>query len=538
MFGNMKADKTGGGGIWLLFFWGLRRELIEFQGFYRSARFLRWFSAVWILLLYGIRLFHQDIFIDSDNMMIDPQGYLAVMHGSRRFGMVMTKKLFSLLRLTPTLANLLMMLALWLFILIACFCFWRLSGGDRYFYGGMLPFSAAFLASPVLAEQFYFVLQAFEVALAMVFSAIAMFCAQMGIRKGQSPVWYLPALGFMVWAMGTYQAFVAFYIALTVMGYLIIYQADGENIGFREGFLNFILFLAGFLATQVMAAFFVKRVNGDSSYVNAMFAWKTQGVDACRFFVAMDFRRVYQAELPVFFSKLFVKAAAAASVFVLCRAVGKSKKRLPCCIFALAVLFISPVMITILTGMAQPVRAHLTYALVFAEYLFLMCALLPKLLRKRGRLSGAARLFVMGLSLAVSWRKLVYTNELLETAHEVYVADNLMANRIYSAVSQTAGYENLAECKVAFVGARGAQLAGNPTYGDVIGHSVFQWDAGSETGVSVRVCEYFETLGLPMGQPSAADYEKAVEAGKNRPAWPKEGSVFKLDDMVVVKLSR
>lgn len=201
-------------------------------------------------------------------------------------------------------------------------------------------------------------------------------------------------------------------------------------------------------------------------------------------------------------------------------------------------LFISPVMITILTGMAQPVRAHLTYALVFAEYLFLMCALLPKLLRKRGRLSGAARLFVMGLSLAVSWRKLVYTNELLETAHEVYVADNLMANRIYSAVSQTAGYENLAECKVAFVGARGAQLAGNPTYGDVIGHSVFQWDAGSETGVSVRVCEYFETLGLPMGQPSAADYEKAVEAGKNRPAWPKEGSVFKLDDMVVVKLSR
>ena len=87
---------------WPLFLSEVRREIAEFHDFFCSSRLFRWFSAIWILLLYGIRLFHGDIFVDSDIMLIDPQGYLAVMHGSRRFGMVMTKKLFSFLRLTPT----------------------------------------------------------------------------------------------------------------------------------------------------------------------------------------------------------------------------------------------------------------------------------------------------------------------------------------------------------------------------------------------------------------------------------------------------
>lgn len=220
---------------WSLFLSEAGREAEEFYAYFCSARLLRWFTAAWILLLYGIRLFHEDIFIDSDNMLIDPQGYLAVMHGSRRFGMVITKKLFSFLRLTPTLANMLMMLALWLFVLLAGFCFWRLSGNDRDFHRAAIPFAAAFLSAPCLAEQFYFVLQAFEVALAMVFSVAAMYCAQMGIRKGQSPFWYLPAFGFLVWAMGTYQAFPPFYIALTVMAYLIMYQSGGGQKRWIEG---------------------------------------------------------------------------------------------------------------------------------------------------------------------------------------------------------------------------------------------------------------------------------------------------------------
>ncbi len=523
---------------WFLFLAEIHREIEEFRTYVYSTKLLRWFTAVWILLLYGIRLFHEDIFIDSDNMLIDPQGYLVVMYGSHRFGMVLIKKVFSFLRLTPTLANLLMMIALWLFILLTGFCFWRLSGNDKYFHRGMIPFSALFLSAPCLAEQFYFVLQAFEIALAMIFSVMGMYCAQMGIRKGQSPIWYLPALVLMVWSMGTYQAFPAFYIALTVLAYLISYQAGEVNIGWREGILNVLLFLAGFLITQFLALFFVWHVQGDTSYVDSMFAWKTQALRDCLFFVAMDFRRVYQAELPLFFSGFFVRVAIIASLLVIWCGWRKRRKNLLCCLFGLFVLFTTPIMITLLTGMAQPIRAHLTFALVFAAYLFLICALLPKLLAKWSHLRLAAYWFTVFFSCSLAWKQMVATNELFETAHEVYVSDNLMANRIYSTVCYVARQENLADCKVVFIGSKGVELAGHPTYGDVIGHSVFQWDATSEVGVSARVCEYFQTLGIPIGRVSASDYEKAMEAGKNKPIWPKSGSVFKLDDLIVVKLSQ
>ena len=290
--------------------------------------------------------------------------------------------------------------------------------------------------------------------------------------------------------------------------------------------------------TQLLAVFFVNRAHGDTSYVDAMFAWKTQGIDQCLFFVAMDFRRVYQAELPLFFSAFFVWAAAAVSLLILGRGMRERRNGLLYGIFALLALFVLPVAITLLTGMAQPIRAHLTYALVFAGYLFLLCAHFPKLFAKWKRLRIAAYAVVAAISLFISWRQMVNVNQLFETAHEVYVSDNLTANRIYGAVCNVAGQENMADCKVVFIGSTDARLAGSPVYGDVIGHSVFQWDAASEIGVSARVCEYFQTLGLPMGRPSASDYERAVKAGRNRPSWPETGSVFRLGDLVVVKLSQ
>lgn len=80
-------------------------------------------------------------------------------------------------------------------------------------------------------------------------------------------------------------------------------------------------------------------------------------------------------------------------------------------IFALLALFVLPVAITLLTGMAQPIRAHLTYALVFAGYLFLLCAHFPKLFAKWKRLRIAAYAAVAAISLIISWRQMVSVNK-------------------------------------------------------------------------------------------------------------------------------
>ncbi len=118
----------------------------------------------------------------------------------------------------------------------------------------------------------------------------------------------------------------------------------------------------------------------------------------------------YQAELPLFFSAFFVWAAAV-SLLILGRGVRERRNGLLYGIFALLALFVLPVAITLLTGMAQPIRAHLTYALVFAGYLFLLCAHFPKLFAKWKRLRIAAYAAVAAISLIISWRQMVSVNK-------------------------------------------------------------------------------------------------------------------------------
>lgn len=96
---------------------------------------------------------------------------------------------------------------------------------------------------------------------------------------------------------------------------------------------------------------------------------------------------------------------------ILGRGVRERRNGLLYGIFALLALFVLPVAITLLTGMAQPIRAHLTYALVFAGYLFLLCAHFPKLFAKWKRLRIAAYAAVAAISLIISWRQMVSVNK-------------------------------------------------------------------------------------------------------------------------------
>ncbi len=513
----------------------------EFREYFCSVKVFRWFTALWIFLIYGIRLFHGDIFVDSDIMISDPEVMMFSWYGHQRFGLNIMKKLFFFGRLMPTVSNGLMMFALWLFVILIGFCFDWWGRGSQSFRRslriGMFPFTAVFLSSPCLAEQVNFVLQAFEVCLAMVFCGISVFCAQMAVRKGSSPFWYAPALFFMVWSMGTYQAFPAFYIGLTVMAYLVIYLTDYENAGLREGILDAGLFLVGFLVTQATAMWFVRRTGASPSYVNSMLYWKSQGILAGMNSIRIDIGRIYFGNWSVFFSQLFLVTAGISSGLILGTAVKRKSGRLFCCVFALLVLFASPVLTTLLTGMAQPMRGHLTYSLIYAGHMFWISALLFQWMEKQKK--GSVLIFagVMVFFAGLSWKQLVTSCGLFETAHEIYVTDSLLANRIYSAVCQIAGQEDMNGRKVAFVGTKRIALAGNPVLGDVIGHSVFQWDEGGPVGVSHRVCSFFLTLGLPMMPPSAEEYQLAVEASRERPSWPDQESVFTMEDVVVVKLS-
>ncbi len=522
-----------------------KTELTEswhaFTSYLRQEKGLCRFTALAILFLYGIRLTQGDLFVDSDIMLTEPEGLMFSWYGHQRFGLIVTKKLFSLVRLLPFQANALFLLTMYILVLGICFCFFQWSGGDKSCRKGAFLFAGLFLSAPCFAEQFNFVLQAFESAAAMFFCVIAAYCSGRWIYEKKNILWALPAVAFMTWAFGSYQAYPAFYIAVVLISYITVYICQKEICGFREGLRHAGLFLAGFFSSRFCSAFLCKLQGASSGYVDAMFWWGVKDLDTCLGSIREDVFRIYRGTWPLFFSKWFLPASLTATALALFLGWRRRSRKFPCFLLALALLWISPILITLITAMPQPIRGQMTYPLVYGWYMMFLYTALASLsvrqpawlfLKKTACITAAAACAVLG------WRQGIAMCQLWETAHEQYVSDTLTANRMYLDICRAADRSDMENCKVVFVGTRETQLGGTPLTGDVIGHSFFEWDASGPVGVSSRVNVFFKTLGLYMALPGQEDYEKAVNRCKDRPLWPASDSVFLLDpDTVVVKLS-
>ena len=98
-----------------------KTELTEswhaFTSYLRQEKGLCRFTALAILFLYGIRLTQGDLFVDSDIMLTEPEGLMFSWYGHQRFGLIVTKKLFSLVRLLPFQANALFLLTKYILVL-------------------------------------------------------------------------------------------------------------------------------------------------------------------------------------------------------------------------------------------------------------------------------------------------------------------------------------------------------------------------------------------------------------------------------------
>ncbi len=523
----------------------------DWKAFWNREKKLRWFAAVLMALLYGIRLTQGDMFVDSDIMINRPEELMFSWYGHRRFGLILIKKLFFFVRLTPYLANALFVLTFWLAAIGICFCMYEWSGRREALRKSSFLFVLFFLSAPCFAEQFNFLLQAFEMALAICFCVFAAFCAGLRIYEKKSVLWLAPALFFMVWSFASYQAFPAFYAALVLISYIHVYLYRKECCGLREGLWQAGLFVLGFVCYMASSQAIASWQGASSSYVSAMFYWGTVPMEECLANIQMDFQRIYQAEWPTFFSRWFLYAGPLALALLLVRGFCRKSRKFPCLVLALLLLAVTPVLITLITAMPQPIRGQLTYPLVYAYSVYIVYGELAGMADGGGLLnrekacrfaSGRAWKGVLALAAAaavlIGWKQCVTMSQLWETAHETYVSDVMNAGRMYGELCRAADGEQISDCQVAFVGAQGTKLGGTPLMGDAIGHSVFQWDADSSIGVSGRAASFFEMLGMPVGMPDAESYAEAKSACADRPVWPAEGSVFLVrEGLAAVKLS-
>ena len=110
----------------------------------------------------------------------------------------------------------------------------------------------------------------------------------------------------MIWAFGSYQAFVSLFITVTLISFLICYQ--NHRIEFQK---SWEWFFCGFKYIAVICRRIYRygltsklvRIyyHLDSSYVDNMFGWKTVGISAALNNIKGDAERIYRAVWSTFF---------------------------------------------------------------------------------------------------------------------------------------------------------------------------------------------------------------------------------------------
>ena len=550
---------------------------VQFLSFIRENRAGALLSGAAALCTYGAWMTRQDITVDTEIMMADPDAMMNSWLGINRFGLVFTKHLFGQTAFHPVLSRVLTVILLWITAMVLSFFVYKWSGGQKRFRLFSAVFPVVYVTAPCFAEQLYFVLQSAEVVFAMLLCVLAASGAGQFAFFGGKWFWAAGSILLLVWAFGTYQAMAAVAASLIVILFMTVYlgengkEQDRQRFGWLlAGVKLAAVFVIGFVLYMAAAAAVRTLSGGSEAYVADMMHWKKDGFNVCVHWIAGELRRVFDCYYAMFRPEF----GWAVLLFFISSLVWMERRKRPGKLWYLAavcVFLLSPFLMTLVSGYYQPIRAHLVYPLAFAFLVSFLAAFLwpeeeaaegekmekacagkdsteksgaaengREKHRKRAvqRRKGAA-FAAAALCLLISWSQAEDGEALFETVHQVSEQDIGLTREIYGKAQETADREgrDIQDCVFIFLGKREAELPPEALRGDVIGCSFYQWDAESPMGISRRIYDLMQALQLPSEEPVLSRYLDSLPFAEKMTCYPEDGSVRMDEDTVIVKLS-
>lgn len=129
---------------------------VQFLSFIRENRAGALLSGAAALCTYGAWMTRQDITVDTEIMMADPDAMMNSWLGINRFGLVFTKHLFGQTAFHPVLSRVLTVILLWITAMVLSFFVYKWSGGQKRFRLFSAVFPVVYVTAPCFAEQFYY----------------------------------------------------------------------------------------------------------------------------------------------------------------------------------------------------------------------------------------------------------------------------------------------------------------------------------------------------------------------------------------------
>lgn len=499
-------------------------ELKAFKEYFTVNRWLCLALCLLFLLVWGAWLFNTAPRIDTEMRLNEPAGTYGWLDIGRQGG-ILTNRLMGMGFFNPLLAVWTGYLIIFAAGQLMGYLLWRAGQrGQR-----LCPlFGFALFTAPIMAEQFYFDMQIFEVACAYLFCAGAVAFSYLGLLKKRK-LCLLMALPLMIWAFSTYQIFCVLYVVMAVACFMVYYRSRLEGGEWKADPLQLalrlaILFLIAFgINTLITNLFFTS-----GTYLNNQFMWGKTSLGAIADRIINHVKDGFLGR-GVFYTPAYglMAALAVAAALADVRKNAAPHKWL----YAAAVcgLQLCPFLLTVYCGNVPPFRAQLAYPMVIA------CNMIYLLGRRWHRflIKGA----VICLAALTVWNQLGVTSRLIYTDEIRAQEDIRTAQRLSADIE--AAVEDSSKPMV-FVGVRSNRLNNACLRGDVVGTSFFHVNHDELPhyySSSGRINNLFVLLGLPAQMPDKNQVLAGRKAAQSMPCWPQPGSITDAGDYILVKLS-
>lgn len=512
----------------------LKKDFSDFFTFLKNNKLTPVLCWFFLLLSYGIKLFYYSISIDTECIINNYDQLKYGWFSINRPGLVITKRLFSLLPFNPYVANLLMLCAVFVFLMLLSFIFYRVAKRFELKPKCVFVLPCIFITHPLFVEQFNFTLQAFEVSFAISLMFLSVFFSISWIFAPKNFFYAVLGIVTLSFSFLHYQAIVFLYVSIVLSVFLYVYINNLKNpkgnlnrtffrtFALKYIFTFFVSFLIYFICSKAVSLHF----NLDSSYTDRMVTW---GKIPLKSSIKAVFFYIRQALLGdgLFYSKIFLVAVLVSLIYFLKFLFFKNQTDRILYIFASLALIGSPFFLPLILGNVLVPRMQFSYQFFVAFVVYM-------LLQETNR-SSFARSFLVLSSLYISFNQGYKVANLLYTDYMKYQGEIALAGKIDERISSL-DLENIKDVPVAFVGGLRVSGTPNPTSGDVINLSFFYADRGTAFDSSLRILGLMKTVGYNYKAPSNNDYLRAKEIAKNMKAWPSPHAVKYEKSVVVVKL--
>lgn len=526
---------------------GVREMKEEIRKYVWRNRYCLMFLSFFLCLLHGDKLFSANNGIDTEQLIYLGESFYGGWLGIGRQGLVFFKGLLGLTNYNPYFASLLMIL----FSVTACGSFgflfeyvskqqgaevekisWRWLGAVF----GLLVF-----AHPIMTEQYYFTLQGAEVALSFTLIAISLLCAHKWAEKG-SFWWLVFSVLLIVPVFSVYQAMVPLYISAgAALGCLHGWPAGKAKEVKKEIYYVGHLaaaFFCGYILNQLITALFFTR----SKYLSGQIQWDISDIGAGIRRILSHIRDV-AAGGGVFYFRTFFGLAAILG-FLLLFHITRKQKTWGMRIWSLLLLFSvygGPFYLTVVIGERPVIRGQLVLPFTMGYMAYLSGVLLIGAVKEsRRRLPvTVAALFLTAICVVAVWQEAASTCRLYYSDKVRYEGDMRLAENIGQDIEKFTGEYNF-DGTVIFIGKR-ENVHNNATVtGDVMGHSLFEWDTQAEPlyfHSTRRILGFMHCMGIGYKMPNEEQTRQAAQCAAQMPCYPAEGSIAWCGETLVVKLS-